>query len=245
MRKKSKFPAKPKNIVYYLKRFFLSSVVALVVATVAFILFPSHQSSFCANSISCIKDLSAKVDNSSTGVFEGRKILAPAILLAQADNTAVLGASVTPGEKHIYADLPTQTLYAYQGKTLVMKTLISSGKWHPTPDGDFTIWVKLRLTRMTGGSGDDYYDLPNVPYVMFFANDQVPRSEGFSLHGAYWHNNFGHPMSHGCVNMRITDAEALYNWADPVTTGLTTYATATDPGTKVTIIGSAPGVTTH
>lgn len=220
--------------------------MGIVVAAVAFVVYPpSHLSPFCANSISCIKDLSAKVDNNSTGVFEGRKILAPTILFAQADTTAVLGASVAPGEKHIYVDLPTQTLYAYQGKTLVMKTLISSGKWHPTPNGDFTIWVKLRSTRMTGGSGDDYYDLPNVPYVMFFANDEIPRSEGFSLHGAYWHNNFGHPMSHGCVNMRIIDAEELYNWADPVTTGLTTYATAKDPGTKVTIVGSAPGVTTH
>ncbi len=95
---------------------------------------------------------------------------------------------------------------------------------------------------MTGGEGEEYYDLPNVPYVMFFYNDDVDKSEGFSLHGAYWHNNFGHPMSHGCVNMRIVDAKALYDWVDPPTTGLTTYADMLHPGTKITIVGSAPGV---
>lgn len=200
---------------------------------------------FCANSISCIKDLNSHIENNATALFEGQKILAPQVVLAE-DNTktAVLGASVAPGEKHIYVDLPSQTLYAYQGKTLVMKTLISSGKWHPTPDGDFRIWIKLRATRMTGGEGADFYDLPNVPYVMFFAGGDVPESAGFSLHGAYWHDDFGHPMSHGCVNMRIVDAKALYNWADPITAGLTTYATSSDPGTKVSIVGQAPGVAT-
>ncbi len=190
--------------------------------------------------------MSGKSQPNLIATFEGRKILIPHMLLAQSSlHTAVLGASVTPGKKHIFVDLPTQTLYAYQGKSLVMKTLISSGKWHPTPDGDFYIWIKLRYTRMTGGSGDDFYDLPNVPYVMFFANADVPEAAGFSLHGAYWHSNFGHPMSHGCINMRIADVKALYDWASPTTTGETTYATNTDPGTEVTIVGSAPGVTTN
>lgn len=217
-------------------------LAVLTIVTIGSYFLPTGQNTFCANSISCIKDLTVHEETNAIGIFEGKKVLAPNILLTQNSDTTVLGASVAPGSKHIYVDLPTQTLYAYQGKTLVMKTLISSGKWHPTPDGDYKIWIKLAATRMTGGSGADFYDLPNVPYVMFFANDDVSEAEGFSLHGAYWHDNFGHPMSHGCVNMRIVDAKALYNWVDPITTGLTTYATTEDPGTEVTIVGSAPGV---
>lgn len=240
---------KKKTIPHKKKQFPFIRWIVSIFAILCIIGIGSHflptPAPFCANSISCIKDLSGRIQPSTTAVVDGRRILTPHVLLAQdTTNHAVLGASVAPGKKQIVVDLPTQTLYAYQGNTLIMKTLISSGKWHPTPDGTFTIWIKLRATRMTGGEGADFYDLPNVPYVMFFANADVPASEGFSLHGAYWHNNFGHPMSHGCVNMRIEDAQALYNWASPTTTGLTTYATATDPGTQVLIEGKAPGVDT-
>jgi hypothetical protein len=93
---------------------------------------------------------------------------------------------------------------------------------------------------MTGGEGADFYDLPNVPYVMFFSGPNAPAGAGFSLHGAYWHDNFGHPMSHGCVNMRIVDAEKLYDWADPPTSGSTTLSSTDNPGTKITIYGQAP-----
>ncbi|MDE2026797.1 MAG: L,D-transpeptidase, partial [Patescibacteria group bacterium] len=73
--------------------------------------------------------------------------------------------------------------------------------------GNFHVWEKLVATRMTGGEGADAYDLPNVPWVMYFYHD-------FGLHGAYWHDNFGHTMSHGCVNMRQVDAKALFSWVD-------------------------------
>lgn len=92
---------------------------------------------------------------------------------------------------------------------------------------------------MTGGEGADFYDLPNVPYTMFFEGPNAPAGAGFSLHGAYWHDNFGHAMSHGCVNMKITDAHKLYDWVNPVTNGYTTHATAEDPGTPITIYGTA------
>ena len=192
----------------------------------------------CANSISCVKNLSVDIDNNAVGVFDGHTVIPPKIELSM-DNTktAVLGANTAEGAKHIYVDLTNQRLYAYQGNNLVMQTFISSGKWHPTPDGNFTIWVTLRATRMVGGSGADYYNLPNVPYVMFFYNKDVPKSAGFALHGAYWHDNFGYPMSHGCINMRITDARALYNWVNPATNGRTTYATISNPGTPITIFG--------
>ena len=142
------------------------------------------------------------------GTFQGHTVVPPKIDPTH-DNFGkeVLGADTEPGEKHMYINLETQTLYAYQGDKQVMKTLIASGKWGKTPVGNFHIWSKLRATRMSGGEGADYYNLPNVPYVMYFYND-------FGLHGAYWHNNFGHQMSHGCVNMRIVDAQKLFEWAD-------------------------------
>lgn len=162
----------------------------------------------CANSKSCMSDLSLKIENDQVGIFQGRKVIPPAMsTIATAATSQVLGVNTGNGEKHIYVDLSTQTLYAYQGTTQVLKTLISSGKWGPTPTGNFHIWEKLVATRMSGGEGEDAYDLPNVPYVMYFYHD-------FGLHGAYWHNNFGHPMSHGCVNMRIIDAKTIFDWAD-------------------------------
>lgn len=195
----------------------------------------------CANSISCTESMKLKVENNEVGIFNNQKIIPPKIDLSQKETkTTVLADETASGEKHIYVDLTHQTLTAYQGNTLILKTLISSGKWSPTPPGEYTIWVKLRATRMSGGQGADYYDLPNVPYTMFFSGPNAGADRGFSLHGTYWHNNFGHPMSHGCVNMRTVDAQKIYNWADPPTTGYTTNADSSHPGTKITIYGQAP-----
>ncbi|SRR5260221_561723 len=214
--------------------------ISLSLISLAKVFIFKNQPTICANSISCIKNLSVNIENDATGTFEGKKITPPKIdLTVNTFTPNVLGNSTALGEKHIYIDLTTQTLTAYQGDILFMQTLISSGKWHATPTGDYRIWIKLRSTRMTGGTGADFYDLPNVPFVMFFANDKVSEGEGFSLHGAYWHNNFGHAMSHGCINMRAVDAEKLYNWADPPTTGPTTTTSPDNLGTIVTITGEA------
>lgn len=192
----------------------------------------------CANSISCEESLKLKVENDSTGVFGNQEVNPPKISLSENfEANDVLGSKSTKGEKHIYIDLDRQMLYAYEGRDLFMQTPVSTGKWGRTPTGEFDIWVKLRATRMSGGSGADYYDVPNVPHVMFFSNDEVDRGRGFSIHGAYWHNNFGYRMSHGCINMRIIDAEKLYHWASPITSGNTTYADSKNAGTKVTIYG--------
>ncbi|MCX6816720.1 MAG: L,D-transpeptidase [Candidatus Beckwithbacteria bacterium] len=173
-------------------------------------------------------NFSLKVENGVMGVFHGQEVMPPAIDLAAVEpETQVLGDADPNAEKHIYIDLSTQTLTAYQGDSLFMQVLVSTGKWGRTPTGEFTIWSKFRATRMSGGSGSDYYDLPNVPYVMFFSGSGVAAAKGFSMHGTYWHNNFGHPMSHGCVNMRTVDAQKLFNWA-----GI---------NEKITIYGQAPG----
>ena len=194
----------------------------------------------CANSLTCKESLELSVENEASGVFNGQTIVPPKVDLAQKEiPTKVLGE--VSGEKRIYVDLATQTLSAYQGDTLFMQVLVSTGKWGRTPTGEFTIWEKVRSTKMSGGSGATYYYLPNVPFVMFFSNAQISAGRGFSLHGTYWHNNFGHPMSHGCVNMRIVDAEKLYHWANPSTGDKNvTLSTGDNPGAKITIYGQAP-----
>ena len=201
---KKKLPKR--TVPYYLKQYAFSMLGAFIVVVIATVFIPHTIP--CANTETCKSDLTEHIDNSAKGFFQGKVITPPSIDLAKDfTTTAVLGDSTDPGEKHIYIDLSTQTLYAMQGATKVMDALIASGKWNPTPVGNFAIWTKLRATRMSGGEGADYYNLPNVPYVMYFYHD-------YGLHGAYWHNNFGHTMSHGCVNMREVDARDLFSWAE-------------------------------
>ena len=109
-------------------------------------------------------------------------------------------------DKWIEVDLSEQKLIAYDGTKVVFTTKISSGRARtPTVLGKFRIVRKFQSQLMTGPG----YYLPNVPYVMYFQG-------GYALHGAYWHNNWGTPMSHGCVNLRREDAKWLYEWTDPV-----------------------------
>lgn len=195
----------------------------------------------CANSRTCIRDLSGNYDpQSNQGVFLGQEVYTPSNSIAYED-ARVLGET-DGSQKRIEIDLANQKLYAFEGNNLVYDFPISSGKWGRTPTGDFRIWIKLRYTRMSGGSRalGTYYNLPNVPYTMYFYNDEVPKSRGYGIHGAYWHNNFGHPMSHGCINMKIEDVEKLYYWATPYSASNTTYATDEDPGTPIKIYGVAP-----
>lgn len=199
-------PEKCKTIGYYFKLYSLLVFVSLVVFAVGYLI---GQVTLCANSKTCKSDLVINIDNKSFGLFQGRKIIPPKVdLSTMQDHKSSVSAQPTPlATKHIFVDLSTQTLFAFEGDKQFTKTPISSGKWNRTPVGNYNIWIKLPVTRMAGGKGDDAYDLPNVPWVMYFFRD-------FGLHGAYWHDNFGYPMSHGCVNMRIIDAKALYAWAD-------------------------------
>jgi len=196
----------------------------------------------CANSFTCARDLTGVYETKElAGIFHGKQVSVPSQLPPQKVSPQVLG-DTTASNKHIYVDLAKQQLYAYEGDKLVYTFLVSTGLWGRTPTGDFRIWIKLRYTRMSGGNASigTYYNLPNVPYVMFFSNNKVSKNAGYSLHGTYWHSNFGHPMSHGCVNMKTEEAALIYAWANPQTKGNTTYATAEDPGTLITIYGVAP-----
>lgn len=156
--------------------------------------------------------------------------------LAFKQSQRVLSA-VTPDLKWIEVDLTNQILKAHEGERVVYEFPVSTGKWGRTPTGDFEIWIKLRYTLMHGGSKElgTYYYLPNVPYTMYFNGP-------YGLHGTYWHNNFGHPMSHGCVNMRTPDAEKIFYWSDPAVSANenTVRPTKENPGTRVIVHGVAP-----
>ncbi|KKS92752.1 MAG: hypothetical protein UW68_C0019G0018 [Candidatus Collierbacteria bacterium GW2011_GWB1_44_6] len=175
-------------------------------------------------------------------IFNNREVTIPSSLAQLQLPPKVLGESTE--DKIIYVDLSSQRLYAYEGNSLIYSFLVSTGKWGRTPTGEFQIANKFRAIKMSGGSRTlgTYYYLPNVPYTMFFGNAQIPASRGFSLHGTYWHNNFGRPMSHGCVNMKISEAGLLYNWADPqLPEGKNSGVASKDnPGTKVIIYGVTP-----
>jgi lipoprotein-anchoring transpeptidase ErfK/SrfK len=95
---------------------------------------------------------------------------------------------------------------------VVLTALVSTGvRRYPTPPGEYRILRKVRIQAM---SGPGYY-VPNVEWVSYFL-------DGYAIHGTYWHNNFGHPMSHGCVNMRNEDARWIYEWA-PLGTPVSVY----------------------
>lgn len=106
--------------------------------------------------------------------------------------------------KFIGVDLIRQILYRYQNGKLLDSFLISSGKaGTPTPIGEFSVFNKRPSVHMIGPG----YDLPGVPWVTSFLGP-------YTIHGTYWHSNFGHPMSHGCVNMRTPDAKTVYDWSE-------------------------------
>ncbi|MCI0395358.1 MAG: L,D-transpeptidase family protein [Chloroflexi bacterium] len=131
----------------------------------------------------------------------------PTFVADLADATIFEPLGLVANERWIDVNLSTQTLVAYEGQLPVFDSLISSGKrQYPTVKGQFRIWLRFVAQDMDGRRlGYDYY-LKNVPYVQYFYQD-------YALHGTFWHNNFGNPMSHGCVNLPTPAAEWLYNWA--------------------------------
>jgi hypothetical protein len=130
-------------------------------------------------------------------------------------------SSLARDEKYIEINLNQQKLSAYEKGQIVLQTKVSTGtarqgdpkdKPTTTPVGSFRIRNKLPSRHMGYGALTDdifAYELPGVPWTMIFHKD------GYALHGAYWHNNFGTRMSHGCVNMRYSDAQWLFRWTSP------------------------------
>jgi hypothetical protein len=145
---------------------------------------------------------------------------------------------IGPLEKWVEVNLHEQTLLVHEGDNLVYATLVSSGLplWK-TPPGIYRIWSKVKSGKMSGGEvGNDYYFLEDVPWTMYFEG-------AYALHGAYWHDSFGFPHSHGCVNMTMADAQWLFDWIDPATKGSNrTGATDKNPGSWV-VVHNGNGIT--
>lgn len=114
--------------------------------------------------------------------------------------------------KRIVVDISEQTVYAFDGDSIFMKEHASTGlKDTPTPRGTFFVFRKTPSRYMQGPIpevSDQYYDLPGVPWDLYFTQG------GAVIHGAYWHDQFSKPWSHGCVNLPVDTAKKLYQWAD-------------------------------
>jgi lipoprotein-anchoring transpeptidase ErfK/SrfK len=171
-----------------------------------------------------------------TGLWHGEKVPVPNHVFDSWESKVL---SVVPrDERWIEVDISEQKLTAWEDGKIFIESLVSTGlPWFPTPTGEFTIWLKVRSTTMEGGEGKYYYNLPNVPYVMFIQNNEIPGSRGYSLHGTYWHNDFGKVHSHGCVNLPTSTAKELYYWTYPVLSNnqKSVYTSADNPGTRVVI----------
>jgi len=120
------------------------------------------------------------------------------------------------GERWLDVNLSKQTLVAYDGERPVFATLVSSGeaglddadKTTATKRGIFRIHTKHVSTTMSSDEVGEEFELRDVPYVQYF-------EQGYALHGAYWHDRFGTPKSHGCVNLSPEDARRLFFFTEP------------------------------
>ncbi len=129
-------------------------------------------------------------------------------------NLSVLGSHLASdgSEKWIEIDLSDMKLFAWEGNRKAYEFSVSTGRpGYKTPSGEYRVWRKVRSQRYKGGAPgtSGYYNLPNVPYSLFFY-------KGYAIHGAYWHNDFGiKNRSSGCVNLYPDNAKVIYEWAGP------------------------------
>lgn len=224
------------------KKFFLISIPFALLG--AFLIIGVSARDFLGRSVGCpcvdFEKASGKFEpGERLAIWEGKEIFALLSPLPEVSLKEQVLGEEKGEEKWVEVDLSEQKLRAWEGNNLFLESLLSSGKWAPTPTGEFRIWVKFKYAKMSGGSRaiHTYYFLPNVPYIMYFSNSQVPAARGFSLHGTYWHNNFGQVMSHGCVNLPTPVAEKLFYWTTPsVPLGSTAIrASNEEPGTRIVI----------
>jgi hypothetical protein len=113
-------------------------------------------------------------------------------------------------QKRILIELSKQWLTCFEGEDAVFDTRLSSGlPGMVTPQGTHRVLQKVHTTRMTGGVGRNYYDLPGIGFVTYFT------PKGVAIHGTYWHNDYGRQRSHGCVNVPTAASQWIYRWCRP------------------------------
>lgn len=138
------------------------------------------------------------------------------VRVLQASDIAPLSPDVPPEEKHIEVRLSQQVAVAYEGDTPVFMTRVASGGRfiegnYSTPTGRFYGNRKRPSRHMASAdlAAPSSFDLPGVPWVVYLT------LSGISFHGTYWHNDFGKPRSHGCLNVSPQAAKWIYRWTDP------------------------------
>jgi hypothetical protein len=152
------------------------------------------------------------------------------------DELTLLSPEVPEDQKHIHIDLGTQTVTAFEGEDPVLISRCSSGAGDTkTPLGEFRTYHKGPSIHMTneGDVEEGIYDLPGVPWCSFFTGT------GVAIHGTYWHNDYGRPRSHGCVNLSSMDAKFIYRWTNPVVPPGVDYLHLPGQGTAVQVTTSA------
>jgi hypothetical protein len=154
-------------------------------------------------------------------------------------------AGIGDDEKWLDVDLATQSLVAYVGSKPVFATLVSTGRINDeldllknfeTPVGEFRITSKHLTASMDGDHAiDGPYSIEDVPYVMYF-------QLAYALHSAFWHNAFGRPRSHGCINLAPADARFVFNFIEPPLPALWhgVFPKPDAPGTRLIIRGKTP-----
>ncbi len=154
--------------------------------------------------------------------------------LIPSDELTLLSPEVPDEQKKIVVDLSTQLVTAFEGEKLVFSERCSSGvKGTDTPKGEFRTYHKGPSVHMTN-EGDaleeeTVYSLPGVPWCSFFTG------AGNAFHGTYWHNDYGRPRSHGCVNLPTDAARFIYRWTTPNVPADTQYLHRPGEGTNVHI----------
>ncbi|NPA93096.1 MAG: L,D-transpeptidase [Chloroflexi bacterium] len=153
------------------------------------------------------------------------------IRILKPSDVAPLSPHVPPEEKRIRVDLTHQIVTAYEGGRAVYAAKTATGMgYFGTPVGEFRTFHKRPYRHMAAGNrAEPDYDLPGIPWVCYITEN------GISFHGTYWHNDFGKPRSHGCLNLSPTAAKWIYRWTLPVVPFHEQYAYKKNGGTLVEI----------
>ena len=171
-------------------------------ATTTYVVQPGQELGLIAKDFNvAVADIVAMngIDNPDF-IYPGQELIIPAA--GEYVPTNVPAAPTTIG-RSIVVSTEDQRIYAYQDGQMVHTHLVSTGlPATPTVKGDYSVYVKYLADDM---SGPDYF-LPQVPYTMYFYS-------GYAIHGTYWHNAFGRPMSHGCVNLPTDEAQWFFDFA--------------------------------
>ena len=150
------------------------------------------------------------------------------------DELTLLSPEVPQEQKRIVVDLATQMVTAFEGEKLVFSERCASGvKGTETPKGEFRTYHKGPSVHMTNEGdaleNESVYSLPGVPWCSFFT------SVGMAFHGTYWHNDYGRPRSHGCVNIPSASSKFIYRWTLPTVPADDDYIHMPGEGTLVQI----------